>query len=144
MTHEFVHIVNAEQAHLSLGWRRTVAHTIFVEGLAMRATQRLHPGQPDSSYTGEFSKGWLARCEGKRKSILADLAPNLSSSSPDAVMRYTMGQRGAGIEREAYYAGWLIVGELLKRGWTFQRLARMNDAAMLDSVSKEIDLLRSR
>jgi hypothetical protein len=120
MTHEFVHVVNAELAHLSLGWRRTVAHTIFTEGLAMRATQSLHPGQPDKSYTGEFSKDWLARCEQKRQLILEDLKPDLSSDDADAVMKYTMGQGGAGIEREAYYAGWLIVGDMLKRGWSLR------------------------
>jgi glycine/D-amino acid oxidase-like deaminating enzyme len=49
MTHEFVHVVNAELAHLSPGWRRTIAHTIFTEGLAMRATQSLQPWQPDGS-----------------------------------------------------------------------------------------------
>jgi hypothetical protein len=144
MTHEFVHVVNAELAHLSLDWRRTVAHTIFVEGLAMRATQTLHPGQPDRSYTGEFSKNWLARCEEKRIEILIDLDPNLSSDSPDAVMRYTMGKGGAGVEREAYYAGWLVVGEMLKSGYTFRQLARMDESAIQSSVDTTIKALRAR
>ncbi len=138
MTHEFAHVANAELAHLSLGWRRTIAHTIFVEGLATRAAQRLHPGRPDSSYTGEFSKDWLARCEGMRERILADLEPHLASDDPDLVMRYTMGKGGAGIEREAYYAGWLAVGEMLTNGATFPQLARMDDAAILAAVRKEL------
>ena len=46
LTHEFTHVVEGEQAQLSFGWERSIAHTIFTEGLAMRATQKLHPDHP--------------------------------------------------------------------------------------------------
>ena len=32
MTHEFTHVVEAEEAGLSLDWKRAVAHTIFYRG----------------------------------------------------------------------------------------------------------------
>ena len=130
MTREFTHAVEAEQAGLSLDGRRSIAHTVFTEGLGMRVTQAIHPGLSDATYVGEMSSGWYARAQAKNAAILVDIAPHLAEDSSDAVMRYTMGQGGAGIDREAYYAGWLVVGDLLDHGWTFAKLARVPDADM--------------
>ena len=141
MTHEFTHVVEAEQAGLSLDWKRSIAHTIFAEGLAMRVTQQLHPGQPDKVYTGEFTPGWLARAEAQRALILADIAPHLAASDAETVMRYTMGTGGAGLEREAYYTGWLVINDLLAHGWTFPRLARVKDEAMVGIVNESLQRL---
>lgn len=116
MTHEFTHVVEAEEAHLSLDWNRTIAHTIFAEGLAMRATEALHPGLAAKTYVGEVTPNWLARAEAKRALILEDIAPHLAESDSASVMKYTMGNGGVGIEREAYYTGWLVIGDLLRRG----------------------------
>ena len=138
MTHEFTHVVEAEQAHLSLDWRRSIAHTIFAEGLAMRVTQHLHPGLADKDYVGEFTPNWFARAEAKRHIILGDILPHLDDSSPDSVMRFTMGTGGAGLEREAYYAGWLVIGDLLQRGWTYARLARVSEDQMTRIVSDSL------
>jgi hypothetical protein len=144
MTHEFTHVVQAEQAGLSLDWQRTIAHTIFAEGLAMRATQRLHPGLAAKAYVGEFTPDWMARAELKRAEILADIAPHLGEDSSDAVMKYTMGVGGAAIDREAYYAGWLVIGEMLENGWTFPRLARVPDADMVRLVAASLARLAPR
>ncbi|HET6170198.1 MAG TPA: hypothetical protein VFE01_08455, partial [Terracidiphilus sp.] len=135
LTHEFTHVVEAEQANLSLDWKRPVAHTIFAEGLAMRVTQQIHPGQPDKEYVGEFTPNWFARAKQKQGAILADIAPHLAESDSSAIMRYTMGTGGAGVEREAYLAGWLVIGDLLANGWTFPRLARVTDSEMPALVS---------
>lgn len=54
MTHELTHVVEGEEAGLSFGWQRTIAHTIFAEGLAMRVTQYLHPGRPDTAYVASL------------------------------------------------------------------------------------------
>ncbi len=142
MTHEFTHAVEAEQAGLSLEWRRTIAHTIFTEGLAMRVVQTIHPGQPDADYVGEMTEGWYARAQAKQEQIFADIAPHLADDSSAAVMRYTMGQGGAGIEREAYYVGWTVTGDLLDHGWTLPRLARVKDAEMTKLCSESLARLR--
>ena len=134
LAHEFTHVVEAEQAGLSLEWKRSIAHTIFVEGLAMRAVQALRPGKSDSQYVGETSPNWFARCILVRHEILKDVRPHLASSESDAVMRYTMGKGGAGLEREAYFAGWLVIGDLIRSGWTFPKLARVTDAQMVGLV----------
>ena len=143
LTHELTHVVEAEQANLSLDWKRSVAHTIFTEGLAMRVTQRIHPGQPDKEYVGEFTPNWFARAEQTRAAILADIAPHLAESDSSAIMRYTMGTGGAGIEREAYLAGWLVIGDLLAHGWTFPRLARVTDEEMTTLVAETLRRLKT-
>ena len=138
LTHEFTHVVEAEQANLSLDWKRSVAHTIFAEGLAMRVTQKIHPGQPDKEYVGEFTPNWFDRAEQKQAAILADIAPHLAESDSSAIMRYTMGTGGAGVEREAHLAGWLVIADLLAHGWTFPRLARVTDPQMTVLVSESL------
>jgi hypothetical protein len=143
MTHEFTHVVEAEQAHLSLDWTRSIAHTIFAEGLAMRATEKLHPGLAAKDYVGELSPDWFARARAKRAAILADIAPHLADSDSAAVMKYTMGTGGAGIDREAYYAGWIVIEDLLKHGWSFARLARVSDAEMVKLVGDSLGRLKA-
>ncbi len=144
MTHEFTHAVEAEQAGLSLDWRRSIAHTIFTEGLAMRTVQAIHPGETDAAYIGEMTPGWYAKVLAKHAEILADIAPHLTEDSSDAVMRYTMGQGGAGVEREAYYAGWLVIGDLLNHGWTFPRLARVSDADITKLCAESLARLQAK
>jgi len=141
LAHEFTHVVEAEQAGLSLDWKRSIAHTIFVEGLAMRAVQALHPGKPDAQYVGEMSPNWFERCMAMRPAILKDLRPHLDSSDSATVMRYTMGKGGLGVEREAYFAGWLVIDDLLHSGWTFPKLARVKDREMVQIVNASIGRL---
>lgn len=138
LTHEFTHAVEAEQAHLSLGWQRSVAHTIFVEGLAMRVVQHLHPGGKPEEYVGQFSPDWFAKSVARQSDILQDISPHLEASDSDTVMRYTMGKGSVGIDREAYFTGWLVVGDLLNHGWTFPRLARVTDSQMVAIVERSL------
>ena len=141
LAHEFTHVVNAEQAHLSLDWQRSIAHTIFVEGLAMRVTQRLYPGLPAKTYVGETTPGWFEKAVARKPQIIADIQPHLAASDSDSVMRFTMGVGGAGIDREAYYVGWIVIGDLLQHGYDFPRLARVPDAQMLRLVQESLDRL---
>ena len=43
-----------------------------------------------------------------------------------------------GLEREAYFAGWLVIGDLLDHGWTFPTLARVKDDEMVELVGQSI------
>jgi hypothetical protein len=142
MMHEFTRAVEAEQAGLSVDGRRSISHTIFTEGLAMRVVQALHPGLTDADYVGETTEGWYARAQAKQELIFADIAPHLAEDSSAAVMRYTIGQGGAGLEREAYYAGWIVIGDLLNHGWTLPRLARVKDADMTKLCVESLARLR--
>jgi hypothetical protein len=104
----------------------------------MRVTQHIHPGLPEKTYLGEFTPDWFARAQAKQGLILADLAPHLAESDSNAVMRFTMGTGGAGLEREAYYTGWIVIGDLLQHGWTYYRLARVTDDQMPGIVSDSL------
>ncbi len=141
LTHEFTHVVEAEQANLSLDWQRSIAHTIFAEGLAMRATEKLYPGLSAKDYIGETSPGWYDKARAREQEIITDIAPHLAASDSDSVMRYTMGTGGAGIDREAYYVGWIVIGDLLQHGWDFPRLARVKDQDMATIVHESLQRL---
>ena len=45
-------------------------------------------------------------------------------------MNFTMGISLSGLEREAYDAGWVIVGYWLKHGKTFSKIARIGEKDM--------------
>jgi hypothetical protein len=49
------------------------------------------------------------------------------SDKSEDVMRFTMGTGPAGVEREAYYAGWLVVGHWLRQGMTPAEIARIRE-----------------
>ena len=46
-------------------------------------------------------------------------------ASGGAVARFTYGPGPAGLEREAYHAGWVVVGELMGTGRSLVELARL-------------------
>ncbi len=93
---------------------------------------------------GEFSPNWFARATPKRSMILADIAPHIADSDAAAVLRFTMGTGGAGVEREAYFTGWLVIRDLLEHNWTFPRLARVSDAEMTHLVAESLARLQKQ
>lgn len=140
LTHELTHAVNQELAGFSEGWERSIARTLFQEGLAMRVTESLLPGRGDAAYV-EARPGWLAAAEAKQTAILKAIRPELRASDSATVMRFTMGKGPNGLEREAYYAGWVVVGHLLRTGHTFPELARIPEdrlPALVDQAIGEI------
>lgn len=140
MVHEMTHAVHHRLAGYSEGWERTIGRTIFAEGLAARATQALHPGRPAAAYL-EHRPGWMAAAESRGDNILRGLLPHLRADDSPTVMRFTMGTGTTGTEREAYYAGWRVIGHLLRRGYTFPQLARIPESeapALVETAIREI------
>jgi hypothetical protein len=140
MTHELTHAVHIGMGSFSGGWIRTIGTTILTEGLAMRVTQKLLPGRPDADYV-DARPGWFEQATKLRNTILKDVRPVLASDKSEDVMRFTMGKGPAGIEREAYYAGWLVVGYWLDHGMTFDQIARIPEKEMPARVGEVIDHL---
>ncbi len=66
---------------------------------------------------------------------------SLPSDKSEHVMRFTMGKGPSGLEREAYYAGWLVVGYWLEHGTTFAEIARIPEAEMPKRVDAAIQKL---
>jgi hypothetical protein len=126
--HEMTHAVHIGMGSFSGGWIRSVGTTVLTEGLAMRVTQRLNPALPDAKII------W-------RTAILKDLQAALNSSTPDDVQRYTFSKGQAGIEREGYYAGWLVVGYWLDQGMRLGDIAHISEAQMPARVGEAIQKL---
>lgn len=140
MVHEMTHAVHHRLAGYSEGWERSIGRTVFAEGLAARATEALHPGRAAAAYL-EHRPGWMAAAESRGDEILRGILPHLGSSDSPTVMRFTMGTGTTGTEREAYYAGWRVIGHLLRRGYTFPQLARIPESeapALVESAIREI------
>lgn len=127
--HEMTHAVHIATAGLSGGWERSIAETIMQEGLAMHVAQTVTPGRDVRAYI-EHKEGWYDAAMAKSDAILRGLLPELEKSDSPTVFRYTMGTGNTGTEREAYVAGWLVVGELLKEGRSFPQIARVPSADM--------------
>lgn len=129
MTHEFVHAVQISMGTMSGGWERSIGETALAEGLAMRATQGLYPNLPATTFVETPDEpGWLAKATAKRSRIFQDIERSADSSQSADVLRYTMGTGPAGIDREAYYAGWEVVGYWLEHGLSYADIARIPEA----------------
>ena len=137
--HEMTHAVHMIVGHLSPGYERSLGRVIFEEGLAMRTVQRLKPGLPDQAYVGD--QNWFEAGIAGRRAIFAGLLPNLERSDGATLFKYTMGNGATGREREAYIAGWLVVGQLIRQGMTLPGLARIAEREMPPIVSKTIQSL---
>jgi hypothetical protein len=142
MTHEFVHATQISMGSMAGGWIRSIGATVLSEGLAMRVTQHLYPALPVTSLI-EMSEepGWLAKANTLKPQILRDVRSVLSSTDSKDVFRYTMGTAGAGIDREAYYAGWLVVDYWLHHGMSYADIARIPENAAPERVGAAIDAL---
>ncbi len=134
LPHEMTHAVHINISHLSGGYERALGRVVFEEGLAMRATQKLVPGHPDHDYVGD--EPWFSQGIAVGGRILGAITPDLFKSDADTLLKYTFGSGNTGREREAYLAGWIIVGRLLKDGRGFPELARVPEADLPGLVKR--------
>jgi hypothetical protein len=56
-------------------------------------------------------------------------------------LRFSIGHGPAGLEREAYFAGWLVVGDWLAHGMSFSEIARIPEKEMPQWAAAEIDAI---
>ena len=137
LRHEMTHAVHGQVAGLSGGWERSIAQTIIAEGLAMHTARSLEPDAPEHLFI-DHKPGWLAEVMPKAPAILQGIAPALAHKDSETVFRFTMGTGTTGTEREAYVAGWLVVGHWLKQGRTLAEIARIPEADMVAEVEKAL------
>jgi len=62
----------------------------------------------------------------------------LDDSASQARSRFIYGEGSTGHQREAYYAGWVVVGQLQKQGMTLSNLARLSPASVRDLLNSTI------
>ncbi len=142
MAHEFVHAVHISMGTNAGGWIRTIGETVLAEGLAMRVAQHLYPDRPAASFVEMSTEpGWLAKSEGQRSAILTDVKSALASNKSDDLLRFTMGAGPTGLDREAYYAGWVVVDYWTRHGLSFADIARIPEAQAPGRVGAAIDAI---
>lgn len=137
LAQEFMHAVQIDVDHLRNGFDAPLAETVLTVGLAMRGAQRMLPGAPRSRYTWRSAR-WLARCRRDRRAILRGMGPFLTASSSAVTTRFTYGRGTTGLRSEAYCAGWILVGRMLRDGWTFEELATIPEGRMPRVIASEI------
>ena len=138
MAHEFAHAVHHALSDLTHGLEDSVAERIFSEGIAMRATQALFPEKSDHKHLGGEPE-WQEACHQNLDKILAGLPEHLESAGPEHVNRFTLGEGITGLKREAYCAGWYLVGRMLDEGSTLADLVRIPEAEVADRVRQQLD-----
>jgi hypothetical protein len=135
LAHELTHSIHMQLAHLKNSFGAPVGETVFLEGLAMRTSQQAVPGYPDAAYAAmPGDTRWMPQCLAHRSAILKGIVADLGKSGRDIAMKYTFGRGNTGIEREAYCAAWIVVGDMLKHGWTLPRLARVPEDRMIATI----------
>src|ERR1700680_807690 len=124
MIHEFTHAVHRSSgcADFRSGYGQSLGELVLSEGVAMRVAEALVPGRPEYSYVAHKQE-WLDTARARRNTILNGIRDHVSDAGAAAVQRFTFGEGTTGLSREAYYAGWEIVGELLRGGMSFHDLA---------------------
>jgi hypothetical protein len=141
LIHEFTHAVHrAGCAPFRTGYGGSLAELVVTEGLAMRVVQAALPGYDDEFYT-VAAPGWLANARSRRTEILTGVRAHLSDSGPDAARRFTFGKGVTGLPREAYYAGWEVVGAMQRDGMSLHQLATLNPSEYATVVRGVIDSL---
>lgn len=81
------------------------------------------PGFKDETYISN-QKGWYEDAQNKHNAILTGIKKDLVDNRFEILYKYTMGLGNTGIEREAYYLGWITVGKALEDGYTFNDVTR--------------------
>ena len=135
LAHELTHSIELQLVNVKNSFGAPVGETMFLEGLAMRTSQRAVPGLPDAAYTSMPNEpGWMPNCVVKKDVILKDIVPDLDKSGREIAMKYTFGQGNTGMQREAYCAAWFVMGKLIASGKTLPQLVRVPEDQMVATV----------
>ncbi|HEY8949787.1 MAG TPA: DUF2268 domain-containing putative Zn-dependent protease [Rhizomicrobium sp.] len=139
LAHELTHSIELQLVPVKNSFGAPVGETMFLEGLAMRTSQRAVPGLPDAAYTSMPNEpDWMPDCVAKKDAVLKAIAPDLDKSGREIAMKYTFGQGNTGMQREAYCAAWFVMGKLLDSGKTLPQLARVPEDQMVATIKAAI------
>lgn len=143
VAHELTHLLHAKLCHDRGGWLRSIAMTMMQEGLAIWTSRAVFPDFPEYQYAAWQKPGWLEQCREGERGILAGIRPHLAESSNEALMKFLFGPGPTGLDREAYYAGYRVVGGLLEKGYSLAQLARMTEPEFTPVIDRMIAELLS-
>lgn len=114
---------------MSGGWERSIGATVLMEGLAVHTSRQLDPGLSEAAHI-EYTPGWWRSAQRKKRVILTAILPVLSETRSDAVFRFTICIGPAGLEREAYAAGYWAVDQLRRDGMSLGQIARVPESKL--------------
>ncbi|HSM95802.1 MAG TPA: hypothetical protein VLT91_07150 [Rhizomicrobium sp.] len=135
LAHELTHSIELQLVPVKNSFGAPIGETMFLEGLAMRTSQRAVPGLPDATYTSMPNEpDWMPNCVVKKDAVLKAIVPDLDKSGREIAMKYTFGQGNTGMQREAYCAAWFVMGKLLDSGNTLPQLARTPEDRMVATI----------
>ena len=137
IVHELTHLVHGKIIDSGMSWEKPISSLVMLEGLATQLSKHLVLGHRDEDYI-EHEAGWLQDCYQGVEQILGGIKPYLKECSSERVFQFTMGTGTTGKVREGYFAGWKLVGDMLKDGWSFAQIARIKEADMADVLGKYI------
>ena len=135
IAHELTHLVHGKITNLTMSWERPVASLIVQEGLATQLSRHLVPGYKDEDYLA-CQASWLQECYKDEKQILQGIKPYLRECSAERILQFTMGTGTTGKQREGYFAGWKLIGDMRKNGWSFSDIARIREEEMGNVLEK--------
>ncbi len=135
--HEMTHVVHRAIAHVAGGWGGWIAANGVQGGLARKVSRVVAPGRNVRAYV-EASPGWFDKAQARRRAILEGILPVLDTRDGETVFKFTMGQGNTGLEREAYYVGWVVMEALRARGMSWARVARVPEDGMTALVRSTI------
>jgi hypothetical protein len=137
LAHELTHAIHMQLANIKNSFGAPLGEIVFLEGLAMRTAQQAVPGLPEAAYSEmPGDQGWFAKCAANRIAILKGIGDDLNKSGEAVALKYTFGSGNLGIQREAYCAGWFLVGNMLARGASLSDLARIPEEHIGSAVSE--------
>lgn len=135
LAHELTHSIELQLTQVKNSFGAPLGETMFLEGLAMRVSQRAVPGLDDAAYTSMPNEPeWMPNCVARKAEILKGAAADLDKSGREIALKYTFGKGNTGMEREAYCAAWFVMGDLIKSGRTLPELARVPEDKMVDTI----------
>jgi hypothetical protein len=143
MAHEIVHAFHHVLAGDEPGATGSVAELVLTEGIAMHGTRALFPEQPDFRHMSP-TEDWVQTCHARIDDIIDRLSGVLADTGPEAVNQLTVGSGLTGLEREAYCAGWHLVGHLLGEGKTLAELARIPGSEAVRTLTVAINAMQEK
>jgi hypothetical protein len=122
--HEFTHAVHRSTgcAAIRSGYDQSLPDLVLSEGVAMRAVEALLPGRPTTYYI-DATQSWLDSARAGRAAILRGIRAHMTDSGAATAQRFTFGSGTTGLHREAYYAGWEVIGALQRSGVSLHAIA---------------------
>lgn len=139
LVHEVTHAVHHSSgcASITSGYEQSLPELVMSEGLAMRVAERLIPGQSSIHYIAG-SQAWLDSANARRTAILNGIQQHISEAGAATAQRFTFGTGSTGLQREGYYAGWVVTGALLDSGLSLHDIAITPSARLVTLISRGI------